>query len=97
MSRLRGGHKDSDNLWSSARTAAYPPDLNFLFARILASAAPSANTASHDPEPASRSAADRPVTRDATRSSPPRDSSHDTTPAGAEPSESHPTTTDEQP
>eukprot|EP00965_Chrysotila_dentata_P047430 1573366-Pleurochrysis_carterae.AAC.1 len=33
---IAGGRKDGD-VWSSAQSAAYPPDLNFLFARVFAS------------------------------------------------------------
>eukprot|EP00965_Chrysotila_dentata_P158018 5220759-Pleurochrysis_carterae.AAC.1 len=34
---IAGGRKHSDQ-WSSAASAAYPPDLNFLLAKVLASA-----------------------------------------------------------
>eukprot|EP00965_Chrysotila_dentata_P131277 4339865-Pleurochrysis_carterae.AAC.1 len=66
---IAGGRKHSDQ-WSSVASAAYPPDLNFLLAKVLA-AAP-AHTASSTVQTTSTSAASvtRPLTDTASSSTP---------------------------
>eukprot|EP00965_Chrysotila_dentata_P103723 3423595-Pleurochrysis_carterae.AAC.1 len=40
-----GGHKDAAGTWTSQFAAAYPPDLNFIIARAVASLRPRASDA----------------------------------------------------
>eukprot|EP00965_Chrysotila_dentata_P117295 3876952-Pleurochrysis_carterae.AAC.1 len=47
--RQCGGHKDATGAWTSHFAAAYPPDLNFVIARAIASLRPRASDALNAP------------------------------------------------